>query len=182
MRHGARDFSGHERLAPARRLMVKQNSIGSVYAVGFPIVDGDPMGKNFGASIRAAWIKWGYLRLRHLLDQAEHLAGRSLIKAAGHARLTNRFQQSDGAGCSNVRGIFRDVEADADMTLRGQIINLVRLNLSDQARQSAGICQVAIMQMQAAFVRMRVFVNRIQPPRIESARAADDSMHLVSFG
>src|SRR5439155_20904214 len=92
------------------------------------------------------------------------------------------LQPSHRPGGTDVRRVFRAVEAHTDVALGGQIVDFVRLNLSDQPGQRAGVAQIAIVQKQPGAPRMRVVVNRIQAPRIESAGPPNNAVHFVSFG
>ena len=60
------DFARDERFATAGRLVIEQNAVSDKEPVGLAIVDGIPMGGNFGDSIGAAGVKRGALVLRRL--------------------------------------------------------------------------------------------------------------------
>ena len=62
--------------------MIKQNAIAGIDAIGFAIIDGDPIGIQFSHGIRAARIKRRGFFLRGFLNQAIQLAGRCLVKAS----------------------------------------------------------------------------------------------------
>ena len=68
------------------------------------------------------------LALRHFVNFAEHLRAACLVEPRLHARLANRFENADSAEAGYVRGVFGNVETNSDVALRGQMVNLVRLN------------------------------------------------------
>src|SRR5207247_9003721 len=146
------------------------------------VIDGNPVGIHFRAPVRAAGIKGGAFGLWNLLHLALHLARGSLIKTGPDARLADGLEQSHRPRGTDVRRVFRAVEAHTDVALGRQIVDFVRLNLSDQPGQRAGVAQIAIMQKQPGAPRMRVVVNRIQAPSIESAGPPNNAVHFVSFG
>src|SRR5262245_51220803 len=65
------------------------------------------------------------------------------------------------------------------MALRGEIVNLVRLNFCDQTRERRGIREVTVVQGQAIATSMGVFVNGIEATGIEGTGAADDAMNFI---
>ena len=51
------------------------------------------------------------------------------------------------------------IEADADVALRGKVVDFVRLDFAQQAGQGAGVRQIAIMEKQPVLRRVRVGVE-----------------------
>ena len=163
--------------------MVEQNPVAGVQAVGFAVVDRDPVRKDLGAGVGASRIKGRPLRLRRLLRLAEHLAGGGLVKP--RAECPSPVWPPAGAPCpvATMSAVYSGLSKLTRTWLcDGQVVNLLRLHLADQPRQRAGVPQVAIVQMQAALARVRVGVERLQPPGVERAGPADNPMHLVPFG
>src|SRR5580692_2390437 len=79
--HGAGDLTRHEGLAADRTLVVEQNAVRGVHAVGFAIVHGDPVGVEFCRRIGRARMKRRRFLLRRLLRLAVELRRRGLIEA-----------------------------------------------------------------------------------------------------
>ena len=69
----AGDLAGDEGLAAAGRLVVEEDAIGGVDAVGLAIVHGDPVGVELGDGVGRARIEGRGLGLRAVLDEAVHL-------------------------------------------------------------------------------------------------------------
>ena len=105
-----------------------------------------------------------------------------MIVTGLQARFADGFQQPDGAGAGDVGGVFGAIEADADVALRGKVVDFVRLDFSQQSGQGAGVRQIAIMQNQPVFRRMRIGINGIQASGVEGAGAADEAVDFVAFG
>ena len=55
----AGDFAGDEGFATDGAFMVEQDAVAGVDAIGFAVVDGDPVGVELGYGIRAARIEGG---------------------------------------------------------------------------------------------------------------------------
>ena len=56
-RGGASDFPRHECFAAHWALVIKQNAICGMNTIGFAVIDGDPIGIEFGRRVGAARIK-----------------------------------------------------------------------------------------------------------------------------
>ena len=67
------------------------------------------------------------------------------------------------------------------MTLRGQVVDLVRLHLLDDADQAGGIGEIAVMQHEAAVLGMRILVEMIDAVRVEQRGAAFHAVHFVAL-
>jgi len=65
-RQAARDLAGDEGLAAHGRLMVEENSVAGVDAVGLAVVDDDPVAVELGDAVGRARVERGGLALRRL--------------------------------------------------------------------------------------------------------------------
>lgn len=91
------------------------------------------------------------------------------------------FEQAQGAHAVDVGGVLRALEAYRHMTLRAEVVDLIGLYLADDAGQVAGVAEVAIVQLQACVIYMRVLVDVINALGVERAGAAFDAVHLIAF-
>ena len=62
------------------------------------------------------------------------------------AQDADRLEQAQRADAVGVGGVFGRLEADLDVALGGQVVDLVGLHLLDDADQVGGVGQVAIVQ------------------------------------
>ncbi len=120
-RRSAGDLAGDESLAANRALVIEQDAVGSVQAIGFAIIDGDPIGVEFGRRVRRARVKRRRFVLRSLSRLAVELGDRGLVEARrvlepGDA---DRLQQSQGSDRIGVGGVFGGLEAHLHMRLGG---------------------------------------------------------------
>ena len=65
------------------------------------------------------------------------------------------------------------------MALCTQVVNLVRLGVLHDAYKAAGVCQVAVVQLETGVLNVRVLVNMVDALRVEGAGTAFDPMHAV---
>ena len=81
-------------------------------------------------AVGAARVEGGRLALRGLGHLAEHLGGGGLVEAGAQARLADRLEDADGAERGDLGGVLGDVEADPDVALRAEVVDLVGLDAS----------------------------------------------------
>ena len=185
--HCQGDFSCHEVLAAAFRLVVEQYAVAAVHAVALAVVFHYPEAVLFGDAVWRARIERCRLLLRHLLHLAVELRCRSLINAAfvGKTRYPHGFQQSQGAHGIHVGGELRHVEAHLHMALSREVINLVGSYLRDDAYQRRAVGHVAPMQVYQTFLvhvaHPFVEVQMFDAAGVEARAAAQHSVHLIAF-
>ena len=102
-------------------------------------------------------------------EDVEALLGWHLVHLAG------RPQGVD------IGGVFGGLEADGDVALRAEVVDLVGLGFLDDAHQVAGVGQVAVVQLEAGVFDVGVLVNVIDPLGVEQAGATLDAVHDVAF-
>jgi hypothetical protein len=181
---GAGDLAGDEGFTSQRALVVEEDAVAGVHAVGLTVVDRDPVGVHLGHCVGAARVKGRGLPLRNFLHQAVELGRGSLIEAGllGQAQDADGFQDAQRADAVGVGSIFRLVEAHSNVAHRAEVVDLVRLGFLNDADQVGRIGQVAVVQLEALVVDVRVLVQVIHAIRVEQAAAALDAVHLVPFG
>ena len=82
----------------------------------------------------------------------------------------DRLEQAQRADAVGVGGVFGRVEADLDVALGGEVVDLVGLHLLDDADQVGGVGQVAIVQEEARAALVRVLVEMVDPGGVERRR------------
>ena len=143
----ARAPACHERLTASRGLVVEENSVHREHVVRLAIVDGRPVRVHLCGAVRRARMERRLLVLRRW-RRAEHLRARRLVKAGGNPRRANRLKQPNGAKARDVTGVIGHLEADLDVALRAQVVDLVGLHLVEQVDQADAVVQVALVQAQ----------------------------------
>jgi len=175
---GARDLACDEGLATARRFVVEQDAAGTEDVVTFAVVHRDPVRVELGHAIRAARVERRLFDLRDGLYLAEHFRGRRLVEADLRIDQADRFQQVERAHAGDLCGGGGLFEAHAHEALRGQVVDLVRLDLLHHRDGGAQVGEVVLDQMQVRVVEHAHFV---QAPEVHRAGATVRAMDLVAL-
>ncbi len=180
---GARDLARDEGFAAHRRLVVEQDAVAGVDAVGLAVIDGDPVGVELGHRVGAARIEGRGFLLRNLLRQTVEFGGRGLVETRLLLQLqdADRFEDAQRADAVGVGGVFRFLEAHGHVRLSGQVVDLVGLHRLDDAHQAGRVGQVTVVQDELAVVDVRIFVQVVDAVGVEQRRAALDAVHLVAL-
>ena len=67
------------------------------------------------------------------------------------------------------------------MRLRAQVVDLVGLDLVDQAHEPRGLRQVGVVQQQAHLLLVRIAVEMVDPLGVERGRPAHEPVDLVAL-
>ena len=148
-RDGARHLAGDEGLAADRALVVEQDAVRGVHAVGLAVVHRDPVGIELGDGVGAARVERRGLALRRLLDLAVQLRGRGLVEARRLSRMRRMRIASSSRSVPErvgIGGVFRRLEAHLHVALRREVVDLGRLDLLDQANEVGRVGQIAVVQ------------------------------------
>jgi hypothetical protein len=180
---GPRDLAGDEGLATQRALVVEQDAIAGIHAVGLAVVHRDPVGVELGHRVGAAGVEGGGLLLRDLLHQTVQLARGGLVEAGLllQAQDADGLQDAQGAGAVHIGSVFRALEAHGHMAHGAQVVDLVGLHLLHDAGEVGAVGQVTIVQHEVAVVDVRILVEVVDPVRVEGGGAALDAVHLVAL-
>src|ERR1700689_1103676 len=118
-RDAASDLARDERFAADRALVVEQDAVRCMQAVGLAIVDGNPICVELGGGIGRARIKWRRLALWDGLNLAVKLRSRRLIEARFVAQLQkpDRLQQAQRSYAVSVCRIFGCLEGHLHVRL-----------------------------------------------------------------
>ena len=81
-----------------------------------------------------------------------------------------------------MRGVDRLIEADADVRLGGQVVDLIGAHPREDFAQAGAIDEVAIVQEESGAAEVRVAVEVVDALGVEAAAAADDAMDGIAFG
>src|SRR5262249_26684495 len=111
------------------------------------IVGGRPMAEELGRRVRRSRPEWRGFLLRRLGGLAEHLGRAGLIEARLETALANAFENAEGPQARRVAGVFRNLEADFDVALRAQIVDLVRTDGPQQPVHRRGVTEIAVVKI-----------------------------------
>ena len=123
------------------------------------------------------------LALRRFLGEPVELRRRRLIETrlVGQAEEPDRLEHSQRSHRVDVGRVFRALERHGDVTLRAEVVDLVRLNFLEDARQVAAVGQIAVVQHEVAAAEVRILVDVVDPFGVQRRGATLDPVHLVSL-
>lgn len=147
------DLARHEGLAAALRFVVEQNTRAAEHVVGFAVLLDNPIAVELRHGVGAVGVERGLLVLRHLLDLAVELRGRSLIDAAGLGQTAQAHGLKD---TQNARGIdiggeLRRVERHLHMALCREVIDLVGTHLADHLDDAHRVAEIGVVKVEMGF-------------------------------
>jgi hypothetical protein len=163
--------------------VIEQHAVAGIHAIGFTVVDRDPVGIELGHGVRRTRIERRRLALRDFLDQAIEFGRRGLVEAGllFQTEEADRLKQAKRSDGVDIGGVFGSLEAHGNVALRAQIVDFVRLDFLNDARQVRSIRQVAIVQLEIGRRRVRILVDMIDALRIEQRGTALDTMHFIAL-
>ncbi len=165
----AGDLAGDEGLAAQGRLVIEEDAVAGVDAVGLAIVDADPVGVHLGDGVGRARVEGRGLLLRNLLDQAVELRGAGLVelRLLFEAEDADRFEQAQRAERVGVGGVLGLLEGDLDVGLRAEVVDLVGLDLLDDVDERRGVGEVAVVEDEVRRGMVRVLVDMVDAGGVE---------------
>ena len=163
--------------------MVEEDAIAGIDAIGFAVVNRDPVGVHLGHGVRAARVKGGGFLLGGFLHQTIQLGGGGLVETGlfFQTKDTNGFQNTQRADTVGIGGVFGLLKTHRNVALGGQVVDFVRLHLLDDTDQAGGIGQIPMMQNELAIRFMGILIQVVNPVGIEKRRAALDAMDFIAF-
>ena len=132
-------------------------------------------------AVGRARVEGGGLALRRLPHQAVQLRGAGLVelRLLLQAEDADGLQQAQRAERVGVGGVLRLFEGDLDVGLRREVVDLVGLDLLDDADEVGGVGHVAVVQDEVARGHVRVLVDVVDARGVEQGGAALDAVDLV---
>ena len=96
-------------------------------------------------------------------------------------QLADGLEQPHRAEAGDLAGVLGRVERDLHVTLRAEVVDLVRIDDAQDAVQRRGVVQIAVVQEQPAVFFVRILIDVSIRCGVERRRAADDAVDLVSL-
>src|SRR5690348_6874739 len=118
--------------------MIEQNPVAAEHAVGLAVIHGDPVRVELGDTVRRTRMEWRRLALRRFAYEPIQLRGRRLIKttAIAESKRAHRFEDAQRAQAVRIRRVLGLLERNRDMALRGEVVDLVRFDLLNDAQKA----------------------------------------------
>ena len=158
--------------------MVEQDAGAAEHVVRFPILPDDPKTVQLGHRIGGTGVKRGLFALGNFLHLAVQLGGGRLVntRLLCQPGKSDRLQNAQHTEGVNIRCVLRRVKADMDMTLRGEVVNLVRAHGADHFVDRACIGQISIVE-----VELREPFQVCDTLSVIHAAAANQAVNVVAL-
>ena len=152
IRRSPRNFPRHKSPSPPWALVVEQDPVASEHTVRLTVVDDDPVRVELCTAIWRARVERSGFALRSLDNLAVQLGGGCLVEfdmffetAGAHS-----IKETEGAQPVDITSVFCHLKGDLDMRLRTEVVDLGRLDLSDDVDEVGAVTQVTIVQFKSA--------------------------------
>lgn len=156
--HSSANLARDERPAASRTFVVEQDTVAGIHPIRFTIVDCNPVGVQFGNSVRATWVERRCLALGRFDDLAIQFRGRSLVEP--HVFLesdgTDGIEKTEGAHAIDIGCILGHLERDLDVRLSAKVVDLGREHLSEDVHEIGAVGEIAVMQFELVGTLSRI--------------------------
>lgn len=170
------DLAGYEGFAAARAFVIEQEAIASIDTIGF--------GSSRRSSKHRAWPQHRGCAGRKAWSQTAgsrppyHTARRwTPDRSASSFPAPKSGSPLANAGCPSHRHqrCIRCLEADRNMALRAEVVDLVRLDFGQDASQVRAVGQIAVVQPDLGVGFMRILIDVVDALRVQGRGAALDA-------
>ena len=177
---GGGNLAGDEGTATAGTLVVKEDAVGNVHAVGLTVVDKDPEGVLLGNGVGRAGVEGGGLGLRDLLNLSVKLGGGGLVEAdlLLHAASADGIEHTEDTNAVGVSGVLGHIEGNLDVGHGTEVVDFGGADLGDDGDQVGGIAEIAVVKEELDAGGVTVLVEMVNAAGVEGRRTTDDAVDL----
>ena len=145
---GGGNLTGDEGLATAGTLVVEEDAVGKVHAVGLTIVHKDPEGVLLGDCVGRTGVKGGGLGLGDLADLTVELGGGGLVETdlLLHTAGADGIEHAEDTNTIGIGSVLGHLEGNLDVGHGAEVVNLIGLHLGNDGDQVGGIAEVTVME------------------------------------
>ena len=146
--YGSGDLARDERFATTRTLVVEEDAVGKVHAVGLTVVHKDPEGVLLGDCVGRTGVKGGGLGLGDLADLTVELRGGGLVETdlLLHTAGADSIEHAEDTNTVGIGSVLGHIEGNLDVGHGAEIVNLIGLHLGNDRDQVGGIAEVTVME------------------------------------
>ena len=177
---GGGNLAGDEGTATAGTLVVKEDAVGNVHAVGLTVVDKDPEGVLLGNGVGRAGVEGGGLGLRDLLNLSVKLGGGGLVEAdlLLHAASADGIEHTEDTNAVGVSGVLGHIEGNLDVGHGTEVVDFGGADLGNDGDQVGGIAEIAVVKEELDAGGVTVLVEMVNAAGVEGRRTTDDAVDL----
>ena len=176
-----RNLTGHKGTATTRRLVIEENTVGQVHAVGLSVIDKDPESILLGDGVRRTWVEGSSLGLWNLRDLSVKFRGGSLVEAniLFETSSTNGIEHAQDTDTITVSSVLWHIERYLDVGHGTKIVDLSWLDVGNDGDQVGCVAQISIVKKDLDSSFVTVSVNVIDTTSVEARRTADNTVNLL---
>ena len=148
---GADDLARDKGRPAARGLVVEQNPVAGEQPVGVAVDDRGPVRVELRAGVGGAGAEGGGLGLGALGGLPVELGGGGLVEPAvggGEGGETEGLEETEAAEGVDVGGVLGEVEADFDVALGAEVVDLGGAEGGDEVEEGEGVGEVAVVEVE----------------------------------
>jgi len=148
--HRSRNFAGDESSSSTGALVVEQDAVAGIHAIGLAVVDDDPVSIELGDTVGGAGVEGSGLALRGFDNFSVEFGCRCLIEfdVFLETACSDCVQQPEGTQAVNVARVLGHLEGNLDMRLGAEVINFCRLDLGDDVHEVGAVAEIAIVKLE----------------------------------
>ena len=153
---GGGDLTGDEGLATTGTLVVEEDAVGKVHAVGLTVIHEDPEGVLLGDGIGRTGVEGGGLGLGNLTDLSVQLGGGGLVESdlLLHATSADGIEHTEDTDTIGIGCVLGHIEGNLDVGHGTEVVNLIGLHLGNDGDQVRGIAEVTIVEKKLSLAAM----------------------------
>ena len=145
---GGGNLAGDEGLATAGTLVVEEDTVGKVHAVGLAVVHKDPEGVLLGDGIGRTGVEGGGLGLGNLADLTVELGGGGLVEAdlLLHTAGADGIEHAEDTNTVSIGGVLGHIEGNLNVGHGAEVVNLIGLHFGNDGDQVGGIAEITVVE------------------------------------
>ena len=143
--------------------MVEEDPVARVDPVGLPVVDCDEVGEDLRDGIRRARTKGRQLVLWRLDNLPVHLGATGLVEADRPVSGAHGLEHPEGAHRRGLGSELRHLEADLDVALGSEVVDLARLDGVEVPDEAGAVGEVGVVEEQPGRALVGVSIEMIDP-------------------
>ena len=105
-----------------------------------------------------------------------------MIEAALHARVSHGLEQAQRSAGDDIGSEFRHLEADLDVALRTEVVDLVGASIVKERGERTPVRQVGVVEEEARSGLVEVPIDVVEPVGVQAGGAALQAVDLIAFG
>src|SRR5205085_2908950 len=161
--------------------VIVKDSVANKEPVRVAVNAGQLGGKSFRATVRARGPERRLFRLRRLRGAPKNFGAGGVIKFYLFLLVPRDFEQPQRRHSDLFASRLGNLETQTDMALAGEMINLRRTHLGENAAERGPIGEIAIMEKETLVIDVFIAAQMLDARAEKIACSPNDSMNGIAF-